>query len=42
MNWTLFVSAVIGTIIGRLVCDYLFNDDNDDKEEKKQDERSDE
>lgn len=39
MNWTLFVSAVIGTIIGRLICDYLFNDD---KEEKKQDERSDE
>ncbi len=39
MNWTLFVSAIIGTIIGRLICDCLFNDD---KEEKKQDERSDE
>lgn len=38
MNWILFVSIVIGTIISRLICDYLF----DDKEEKKQDERSDE
>ena len=39
MNWTLFISIFIGTIISRLICDYLFNDD---KEEKKQDERSDE
>lgn len=32
MNWILFVSTFIGTIIGRLICDYLFDDD---KEEKK-------
>lgn len=39
MNYSFLVSAIIVPIIGSLIYDCLFGDD---KEEKKQDERSDE
>ena len=36
MNWTLFVSIFLGTFISRLVSDYLFKDEEKEKEDKKE------
>lgn len=39
MNFTVFISVVLGTVVGRLICDTLFKDD---EKEKEKNERSDE
>lgn len=33
MNWTVFVLIFLGNMIGRLICDYLFKDEDKDKED---------